>query len=248
MTVDDEEEDRGGGGRAREPRNASRSRSRGRVPSEILARKQQLVASSAADSSLLGVVSNNEPHSPSSSSGAFSSSLSSPRESSGDRGRSRARNTTHMSGIAMEPSGAPDAANEELDAKLESLSQQLLSHQNAEQYQQSFNTSSHMRSSSNQQQSSGALSMSGQKSIDDVYILLAKKEKDLQLAAELGKVLLEKNEALSKANERITEDYSHKLEVSYGCFEHTCLSLSLNWFCRVLQHFASEPTIRCDRV
>lgn len=56
------------------------------------------------------------------------------------------------------------------------------------------------------------------KSIDDVYILLAKKEKDLQLAAELGKVLLEKNDELSKANERITEEYSHKLEVSILVF------------------------------
>lgn len=52
------------------------------------------------------------------------------------------------------------------------------------------------------------------KSIDDVYILLAKKEKDLQLAAELGKALLERNEELSKTNEHLAEDYSHRLEVS----------------------------------
>lgn len=58
--------------------------------------------------------------------------------------------------------------------------------------------------------------MQNAKSIEDVYILLAKKEKDLQLAAELGKVLLEKNDELSKANERIAEEYSHKLEVSYS--------------------------------
>ena len=50
--------------------------------------------------------------------------------------------------------------------------------------------------------------------LESVYMLLAKKDKDLQLAAELGKVLLERNDELSKANERIAEDYSHKLEVS----------------------------------
>jgi len=50
--------------------------------------------------------------------------------------------------------------------------------------------------------------------LESLYILLSKKEKDLQLAAELGKVLLERNDELSKANEKITEEYSHKLEVS----------------------------------
>lgn len=58
-------------------------------------------------------------------------------------------------------------------------------------------------------------------SIEDVYILLAKKDKDLQLAAELGKVLLEKNEELSKTNERITEDYSRQLEVSCVALRNT---------------------------
>ena len=35
----------------------------------------------------------------------------------------------------------------------------------------------------------------------------------LVLAAELGKALLEKNEELSKENEKIAEEFSHKLEV-----------------------------------
>ena len=48
----------------------------------------------------------------------------------------------------------------------------------------------------------------------DVYALLAQKEKDLILAAELGKALLEKNEELGRNNERLAEDYSRKLEVS----------------------------------
>ncbi|PRD32290.1 UNVERIFIED_CONTAM: Bicaudal D-related protein-like protein [Trichonephila clavipes] len=47
---------------------------------------------------------------------------------------------------------------------------------------------------------------------DDVYAQLARKEKDLILAAELGKALLEKNEEISRANERLTEEYSQQLE------------------------------------
>ncbi|BES88885.1 Coiled-coil domain-containing protein [Nesidiocoris tenuis] len=48
---------------------------------------------------------------------------------------------------------------------------------------------------------------------EDIYAQLQQKEKDLILAAELGKALLEKNEELSRANERLAEDYSNKLEV-----------------------------------
>ena len=48
----------------------------------------------------------------------------------------------------------------------------------------------------------------------DVYSRLAQKEKDLILAAELGKALLERNEVLVGQNERLAEDYSQKLEVS----------------------------------
>lgn len=97
------------------------------------------------------------------------------------------------------------AGSSSVEARLESLSELLKSHK----------TSETTRSGTQaQQQQQVQTSPTSTKSIDDVYILLAKKEKDLQLAAELGKVLLEKNDELSKANERITEDYSHKLEVS----------------------------------
>lgn len=48
---------------------------------------------------------------------------------------------------------------------------------------------------------------------EDVYAQLQQKEKDLILAAELGKALLEKNEDLSRQNERLAEEYSQKLEV-----------------------------------
>lgn len=65
---------------------------------------------------------------------------------------------------------------------------------------------------------------------EDIYGQLQQKEKDLILAAELGKALLEKNEELSRHNERLAEEYSQKLEVgrfyyntdnhnySYQCF------------------------------
>ncbi|KAH6934382.1 hypothetical protein HPB50_023889 [Hyalomma asiaticum] len=53
----------------------------------------------------------------------------------------------------------------------------------------------------------------------DVYSQLAQKEKDLLLAAEIGKELLERNSDLSRQNERLTEEYSRKLEVRL----HACL-------------------------
>merc|ERR1712013_484988 len=46
----------------------------------------------------------------------------------------------------------------------------------------------------------------------DIYSRLQQKERDLILAAELGKALLEKNEDLSKQNEKIAEEFSQKLE------------------------------------
>nr|XP_045626224.1 bicaudal D-related protein homolog isoform X2 [Procambarus clarkii] len=48
---------------------------------------------------------------------------------------------------------------------------------------------------------------------EDIHARLAQKERDLILAAELGKALLERNELLVQQNERLAEDYSHKLEV-----------------------------------
>ena len=55
---------------------------------------------------------------------------------------------------------------------------------------------------------------------NDIYGLLEQKERDLLLAAELGKALLEKNEELSQQNEKMAEDFSHKLEV--GIFYILC--------------------------
>ena len=49
----------------------------------------------------------------------------------------------------------------------------------------------------------------------DIYAQLEQKERDLLLAAELGKALLDKNEELSRQNERIAEEFSVKLEVRH---------------------------------
>lgn len=57
----------------------------------------------------------------------------------------------------------------------------------------------------------------------DVWSQLQQKESDLLLAAELGKALLDKNEELKKDQERLTEEYSKKLEVSRCSHGHACL-------------------------
>lgn len=44
---------------------------------------------------------------------------------------------------------------------------------------------------------------------------LEQKDKDLMLAAELGKALLEKNSDLEKKLEQSTEDYNQRIEVSF---------------------------------
>lgn len=49
----------------------------------------------------------------------------------------------------------------------------------------------------------------------DVWTQLQQKEADILLAAELGKALLEKNEELVKQQEKLIEEYSTKLEVSF---------------------------------
>ncbi|KAL1502562.1 hypothetical protein ABEB36_007687 [Hypothenemus hampei] len=47
---------------------------------------------------------------------------------------------------------------------------------------------------------------------EDIWTQLQQKDNDLQLAAELGKALLEENEKLKKQQEEIVEEYSKKLE------------------------------------
>lgn len=52
-------------------------------------------------------------------------------------------------------------------------------------------------------------------SLQDVYAQLVQKERDLLLAAQLGKALLEKNEELGLQNEKMAEEYSRQLEVTF---------------------------------
>ncbi len=49
----------------------------------------------------------------------------------------------------------------------------------------------------------------------DVYTQLAQKERDLILAAELGKALLEKNQELTRRSEQANEEYTQKIEVIF---------------------------------
>ena len=65
----------------------------------------------------------------------------------------------------------------------------------------------------------------------DIHAQLLAKERDLILAAELGKALLEKNEDLSKQNEKIAEEFSQKLEVG---FLHICSLSTLRAFPKFL--------------
>lgn len=47
----------------------------------------------------------------------------------------------------------------------------------------------------------------------DPHELLKRREKDLVLAAELGKALLERNQQLTRDSQLLQEDYTKKLEV-----------------------------------
>lgn len=48
----------------------------------------------------------------------------------------------------------------------------------------------------------------------DIYAQLEQKQKDLTLAAELGKALLEKNAELERRNEQMIEEFAQKIEVN----------------------------------
>lgn len=52
--------------------------------------------------------------------------------------------------------------------------------------------------------------------------LLARKEADLTLAAELGKALLERNEELRLQNDTLDQEYSERIEVSSKYRETLC--------------------------
>ena len=199
-------------------RSLGRSRSRGRSnPSELLARKQQLLSNGQLDVSWTADGFSME------AAAATTTLTTGPqagRQSHELHRRSQTRRANqHLDEFSSSGANGSDHHQvagyngqqrpSSVEAKLESLTGELLkNHHKNERY-----TSDALQTPQTTTATTSSSSTTA-KSIDDVYILLAKKEKDLQLAAELGKVLLEKNDELSKANEKITEDYSHKLEVS----------------------------------
>lgn len=56
--------------------------------------------------------------------------------------------------------------------------------------------------------------------IGDPHELLKQRERDLVLAAELGKALLERNQELTRQAEALAEEYGSKLEVSHCLCKH----------------------------
>uniref|UniRef100_A0A6G1S7G3 Bicaudal D-related protein 1 n=1 Tax=Aceria tosichella TaxID=561515 RepID=A0A6G1S7G3_9ACAR len=163
-----------------------RSRSRGRTPSELLARKQQLLQSNQGRAAGLEESETQEPIS------GGEQSAEAKLES-----LSVILRNHQVSSSLDEMAAATEENDEDATGQLGNVSSSKSATRLA--------NGNHQQTQDSQQQQL--------KSVDDVYILLAKKEKDLQLAAELGKVLLERNEDLSRANERIAEEYSHKLEL-----------------------------------
>ena len=77
---------------------------------------------------------------------------------------------------------------------------------------------------------------------DDIYRQLAQKEKDLLLAAELGKALLEKNEELNQKYEMLQEEYSQVVEVSLlnENFFSDLYSITRDWICFVMELVVSK--------
>lgn len=77
---------------------------------------------------------------------------------------------------------------------------------------------------------------------DDIYRQLAQKEKDLLLAAELGKALLEKNEELNQKYEMLQEEYSQVVEVSIlnENFFSDLYSITRDWICFVMELVVSK--------
>lgn len=77
---------------------------------------------------------------------------------------------------------------------------------------------------------------------DDIYRQLAQKEKDLLLAAELGKALLEKNEEVNQKYEMLQEEYSQAVEVSVlnENFFSDLYSITRDWICFVMELVVSK--------
>jgi hypothetical protein len=176
-----------------------RSRSRGRTPSELLARKQRLLSGARSATSKLDSADRQDQEQ------AFSSAA----------GDQSAEAKLESLSVILRNHQVSSSLDELIMTEEDEANKMAKPNVNGKQQNGSTNTSITTATAATPTGVASSQPQDGQlKSVDDVYILLAKKEKDLQLAAELGKVLLERNEDLSRANERMAEEYSHKLEVS----------------------------------
>ena len=63
--------------------------------------------------------------------------------------------------------------------------------------------------------------------MEELRSMLEERENDLQLAGELGKALLEKNEELTREYDRTCQDYHCKIEVSCACI-WTCATINVH--------------------
>lgn len=63
----------------------------------------------------------------------------------------------------------------------------------------------------------------GEEGEENMYAQLAQKDRDLNLAAELGKALLEQNQELKAKNHNLVEQYSQQIEVEFpACPSRRC--------------------------
>lgn len=201
---------------------------------ELLARRQQLAAANGPSTQLGWPINNNTNHSNnleqhSIESDTASSSFESDNNNINGYSMVTSNTTTTSTSISTNTrqhqngrstrSQQRGSNNRGLssEAKLESLSEQLRLHQAATANLPISDLNQIAQFTSNEisnQQQHNATATTTTTNMENVYILLAKKDKDLQLAAELGKVLLEKNDELSQLNEQQAEEYSRRLEVS----------------------------------
>lgn len=173
-----------------------RSQSRGRsTPGDVLARRQHLLSHSKSSGRL---ASDHYQHDTDHNDNTSESIASS-------RSRPQATSSRRASGLKLAASSDMFATHSS-SGELESAEQQL------EELSALIVTSDKQTDTCSTVPKSQIVTQ--QATSDELYVLLAKKEKDLKLAAELGKLLLAKNEELSKSNERATEEYSARLEVS----------------------------------
>lgn len=82
----------------------------------------------------------------------------------------------------------------------------------------------------------------GNGSLQELYAQLVQKERDLLLAAQLGKALLEKNEELGLQNEKMAEEYSRQLEVSSKNYLSSLIFVGFSFVRSAVRSDNTQPT------